>query len=184
LQCSWYCTSTALFVGYFPAAADRVAVSFGSRAPDGTSREAILMMAFVSLERWPSIMPKARSVHSPRKATPADMRIGRLIGAQRRAKGLTQTDLGNALGISFQTLQAYEKGVYRVPGTRLERIAKVLDMSLSDFFEESADRKGEMEILELTRSTAALRLLRAFNALKNRAARYRVLEMVEKMAKK
>ena len=129
-------------------------------------------------------MPKARSAHSPRKATPADVRIGSLIRAQRRAKGLTQTDLGNAVGISFQSLQAYEKGAHRVPGTRLEQIAKALNMSLSDFFEESADRKGEMEILELTRSTAALRLLRAFNALKNRAARYRVLEMVEKMAKK
>jgi transcriptional regulator with XRE-family HTH domain len=129
-------------------------------------------------------MPKGRSAHSPRKATPTDVRIGSLIRAQRRAKGLTQTDLGNAVGISFQSLQAYEKGVNRVSGTRLERIAKALDMSLSDFFEGSADRKGEMEILELTRSAAALRLLRAFNALKNRAARYRVLEMVEKMARK
>jgi transcriptional regulator with XRE-family HTH domain len=129
-------------------------------------------------------MPKTRSAHSPRKATPTDVRIGSLIRAQRRAKGLTQTDLGNVVGVSFPTLQAYEKGVYRVPGTRLEQIAKALDMSLSDFFEESADRKGEMEILKLTRSAAALRLLRAFNALKNRAARYRVLEMVEKMARK
>ena len=93
-------------------------------------------------------------------------------------------DLGSAVGISHQSVQAYEKGVHRVPGTRLEQIAKLLDMSLSDFFERSADRKGEMEILELTRSAAALRLLRAFNALKNRAARYRVLEMVEKMARK
>jgi transcriptional regulator with XRE-family HTH domain len=129
-------------------------------------------------------MPKARSVHSPRKPTPTDVRIGSLIRAQRRAKGLTQTDLGNAVGISSQSLQAYEKGAHRVSGTRLEQIAKLLDMSLSDFFERSADRKGEMEILELTRSAAALRLLRAFNALKNRAARYRVLEMVEKMARK
>jgi len=129
-------------------------------------------------------MPKARSVHSPRKATPTDVWIGSLIRAQRRAKGLTQTDLGNAVGVSFQSLQAYEKGVYRVPGTRLEKIANALDMSLSDFFEESADRKSEMEILELTKSAAALRLLRAFNALKNRAARYRALEMVEKMARK
>jgi hypothetical protein len=66
----------------------------------------------------------------------------------------------------------------------LRKIANALDMSLSDFFEGSADRKSEMEILELTKSAAALRLLRAFNALKNRAARYRVLEMVEKMARK
>jgi len=129
-------------------------------------------------------MRKARSVHSPRKATPTDVRIGSLIRAQRRAKGLTQTDLGNAVGVSFQLLQAYDKGVYRVPGTRLEKIAKALDMSLSDFFEGSADRKSEVEILGLTKSAAALRLLRAFNALKNRVARYRVLEMVEKMARK
>jgi len=129
-------------------------------------------------------MPKARSAHSPRKATPADVRIGSLIRAQRRAKGLTQTDLGNAVGISFQSLQAYEKGVHRVPGTRLEQIAKALNMSLSDFFEGSANRKGEIEILELTKSAPALRLLRAFNAIESRSARYRVLEIVEKMAAK
>jgi transcriptional regulator with XRE-family HTH domain len=129
-------------------------------------------------------MAKARTARNPRKATPTDVRIGSLIRAQRRAKGLTLTDLGNAIGVGQQQVQKYETGLNRVPGTRLEQIAKALDMSLSNFFEGSADRKGEMESLALMRSAAARRLLRAFNAVKSRSARYQVLNMVEKMAGK
>ena len=55
---------------------------------------------------------------------------------------------------------------------------------LSDFFEGSTNRKDELAIFTLVRSAAALRLVRAFNAIKSRSARYRVLEIVEKMAGK
>jgi transcriptional regulator with XRE-family HTH domain len=129
-------------------------------------------------------MRKARTARNPRKATPTDVRIGRLIRAQRRVKGLTLIELADAVGVAHQQLQKYETGLNRVPGTRLVQIAKLLDMPISDFFEGIADRKDEMENLALIRSAPALRLLRAFNALKSRSARYRVLEMVEKMARK
>jgi transcriptional regulator with XRE-family HTH domain len=130
-------------------------------------------------------MPKARNVHSPRKATPADVRIGRLIRAQRRAKGLTLAEFAKAVGVASIQIGEYEKGAVRVATSRLEQIAKVLNMSPSDFFERSAKRKGGLEWLAaLVKNATALRLLRAFNAIKSRSARYRALEIVEKMAGK
>src|ERR1700751_3548635 len=109
-------------------------------------------------------MPKARTVRSPRKATPTDVRIGSLIRAQRRAKGLTQIALADAVGVTSIQIQKYERGVIRVASSRLEKIAKALNMSPLDFF-ESAKPKGEMEAFALLRSAAALRLLRAFTAI-------------------
>ena len=111
------------------------------------------------------------------------MRIGSLIRAQRRAKGLSQTELADAVGVAYTQIQKYERGVLRVASSRLEQIAKALNMSPSDFF-GSAKPKGEIEAFTVLRSAAALRLLRAFNAIKSRAARYRALEIVEKMAGK
>jgi transcriptional regulator with XRE-family HTH domain len=128
-------------------------------------------------------MPKTRTARSPRKATPTDVRIGRLIRAQRRAKGLTQIELADAVGVASIQIQKYEKGVIRVSSSRLEMIAKVLNMSPLDFF-ESAKPKSKTEALALLRSVAALRLLRAFTAIESRSARYRVLGIVEKMAGK
>ena len=97
---------------------------------------------------------------------------------------MSQTELADAVGVTYKQIHKYEKGVNRVPGARLEQIAKVLDMSPSEFFGRSDDPRGEREALALLRSAPALRLLRAFNAIKSRSARYRVLEIVEKMARK
>lgn len=127
-------------------------------------------------------MPRGRS--KARGTTSADVRIGSLIRVQRLSKGLTQTELGNAIGIAFQQVNKYEKGVNRVPGARLEQIAKVLDMSPSDFFKGSSDRKRELESLVLVRNAAALRLLRAFNEIKSWSARNALVEIAEKMAAK
>jgi transcriptional regulator with XRE-family HTH domain len=129
-------------------------------------------------------MSKARAERSQRSTTPTDVRIGSLIRAQRRAKGLSLPDFAKAVGVASRTIEKYEKGINRVASSRLEQIAKVLNMSPSDFFERSDDPKGEFEALALLSSAPALRLLRAFNAIKSRSARYRALEIVEKMAGK
>jgi transcriptional regulator with XRE-family HTH domain len=129
-------------------------------------------------------MRKARTARNPRSATPVDVRIGILIRAQRRSKGLSLNEFADAIGVAYQQIQKYEKGANRVPSGRLEQIAKVLDMSPSDFFEGSGNPKGEPEALALVRSAPALRLLRAFKAIKSRSARYRLLEIAEKMARR
>ena len=116
---------------------------------------------------------------------PPDVRIGSLIRTQRRAKGLSVTEFAKAVGVAPVQIDQYEKGLIRVACSRLEQIAKVLNMSPSDFFERSDNPKGELEWLAaVVRNAPALRLLRAFNAIKSRSTRYQVLEIVEKMVGK
>ena len=73
-----------------------------------------------------------------------DKLVGRNIRVLRLAKGLSQTELADALGITFQQVQKYEKGTNRVGSGRLLKISGVLGVKITDFFERdrSASRYG------------------------------------------
>ncbi|MFC0810392.1 helix-turn-helix domain-containing protein [Ensifer sp. P24N7] len=62
---------------------------------------------------------------------------------QRAILGMSQTRLGEALGITFQQIQKYEKGINRVGASRLSRIAEVLGVSISYFFEDSRPARAD-----------------------------------------
>ena len=81
-------------------------------------------------------MKKAkRKSASPRSANAIDEFIGARMRECRQALGISQADLGNSLGVSFQQIQKYEKGVNRVSAARLFDICKALNVSLSSMFE-------------------------------------------------
>ena len=64
-----------------------------------------------------------------------DIEIGKRLRQARVAAGLTQTELGVQLGISFQQIQKYEKGRNRIGGGRLYRIARMLGVKITYFFD-------------------------------------------------
>ncbi len=64
-----------------------------------------------------------------------DVFVGARIRAQRVALGMSQTDLGNAIGVRFQQVQKYEAGINRVSASRLWAIADVLGVDISYFFD-------------------------------------------------
>jgi transcriptional regulator with XRE-family HTH domain len=70
--------------------------------------------------------------HSPH---PVDRHVGALIRVKRRALGISQSDLADALGVTFQQVQKYERGTNRVSSSKLYEIAHKLDTPLSAFFE-------------------------------------------------
>jgi transcriptional regulator with XRE-family HTH domain len=80
-------------------------------------------------------MKKAKKKVSPRTATAVDTYIGTQIRDRRSALGLTQEALGKKLGVSFQQVQKYEKGVNRVSAARLFEICKALKVPLASMFE-------------------------------------------------
>ena len=86
-----------------------------------------------------------------KSTTSHDVEVGQRIRARRMAKGMSQTELGNLLGVTFQQVQKYEKGVNRVGAGRLVRVAESLDVSVSFFF-GGTDGGGAMLS---TRSTMA-----------------------------
>src|SRR2546429_9780272 len=69
-----------------------------------------------------------------KSTTSHDIEVGQRIRVRRMAQGMSQTELGNLLGVTFQQVQKYEKGVNRVGAGRLVRIGEALDVPVSFFF--------------------------------------------------
>ncbi len=65
-----------------------------------------------------------------------DIEIGKRVRQARVAAGLTQTKLADQLGITFQQVQKYEKGVNRIGGGRLYKIAHILGVKITYFFDD------------------------------------------------
>ena len=80
-------------------------------------------------------MKKAKRKISPRSASAIDRYIGARMREQRLALNVSQAELGEELGVSFQQIQKYESGVNRVSAARLFEICKALNVSLSSMFE-------------------------------------------------
>ena len=64
-----------------------------------------------------------------------DRHVGALIRAKRKAMGISQSELADALGITFQQIQKYERGANRVSSSKLYEIAQKLNAPLTTFFE-------------------------------------------------
>src|SRR5919205_2264926 len=132
--------------------------------------------------------PPAAAPESKRASPPGKKRtteIDRVIGAKLRLRrgelGITQTQLANAIGITFQQVQKYEQGKNRVGGSRLAGIAKALDVPVSYFFEQTPE---EMEAVQgsLLNTRGAVSLLRAYAAIKDRHQRQAMINLARAMA--
>ncbi len=67
---------------------------------------------------------------------PIDVHVGARLRARRTLLGMTQTNLGDALGVSFQQVQKYERGTNRMGSSRLYDLARVLDLPIQYFFDD------------------------------------------------
>jgi transcriptional regulator with XRE-family HTH domain len=112
----------------------------------------------------------AKSVRQAKVPLPADVQIGARIKHRRIVLSMSQSDLGNAVGVTFQQVQKYERGMNRVGGSRLAQVATVLNCPVSYFFEgvenTPADDTMEETIPQLDRAT--LGLLKAYQKLPSR----------------
>jgi transcriptional regulator with XRE-family HTH domain len=115
----------------------------------------------------------------------SDIIIGRNVRLQRLARGLSQTALARALGMTFQQVQRYERGINRIGAGRLTHIAEVLDVPLATLFEgaEPGGQGRPTSLAHLIDDPPSLRLVRAFARVKNRDARNVIVRLVELMAR-
>ena len=82
-------------------------------------------------------MKKAkRKTKSPRTPSTVDKHIGARMRESRLAINMSQSHLGEKLGVTFQQIQKYESGRNRVSAARLFEICKALDLTLSSIFED------------------------------------------------
>ncbi len=70
------------------------------------------------------------------KPHPVDIHVGARVRQRRVLLGMNQTKLGDALGMSFQQVQKYERGTNRISASRLYDLSRVLDVSIEHFFED------------------------------------------------
>lgn len=127
---------------------------------------------------------------------PVDVFVGRKLRERRTLLGLSQDGLGEAVGVTFQQIQKYEKGYNRIGSSRLYEFAKILDTDVSYFFEgmdgvESEDamtKDGEASVLRETSplfehenvgNKEVLTLVRAYNNIADILVRKRVLALVK-----
>lgn len=77
---------------------------------------------------------------------PVDQFVGERLRAERLRNGLSQAQLGLGLNVTFQQVQKYERGTNRVSASMLMRAAKVLGVSISDFFPADGERAGRASV--------------------------------------
>ncbi|HXW26277.1 MAG TPA: helix-turn-helix transcriptional regulator [Xanthobacteraceae bacterium] len=122
---------------------------------------------------------------SPRTPTAVDAIVGRNVRLHRMAKGLTQTVLGDRLGLSFQQVQKYENGVNRIGSGRLVRIARALDVPLAALLDgaDGGERSPAPSALHLIAARRPFRLARAFAAIDEPGLRRSLVALVELTAR-
>lgn len=108
---------------------------------------------------------------------------------QRMVRGFSQTELGKAVGVTFQQVQKYEKDTNRVSSSRLQRIANVLKVAPDFFFEEppakTAGNAGSNEITfidQFISSRDGIALSQAFAQISDAKMRRSIVLLVEQIA--
>ena len=114
---------------------------------------------------------------------PRDIEVGRRVRALRLERNMSLTALADRLGLTFQQVQKYEKGVNRIGAGRLQTIAEIFKVSITDLFADAQPAaQGQQSVYELVDSAAALRLLRAYTRLPNSKLKQALVQMAVAMA--
>ena len=109
---------------------------------------------------------------------PVDVEIGGRIRLRRKVLGVTQAELADHLGVSFQQVQKYERGVNRISASMLLRAAEKLQCSAASLLgEEDADRAAGGDVVDVLREPMAFEMATAFKALTGLKERRAVLGM-------
>ena len=132
------------------------------------------------------------------KAHPVDVHVGARVRQRRTLLAMSQTKLGDAVGLTFQQIQKYERGSNRIGSSRLYEFAKVLDVPVSYFFDEmsastSARSPGRLRGMAEQKPLAfepdpmakreTLELVRAYYRITDPALRKRLFELIKSIAR-
>jgi len=130
-----------------------------------------------------------------RRPNPIDVHVGSRVRFRRTLLGMSQEKLGEKIGLTFQQVQKYEKGINRIGASRLFDLAQVLGVPVQFFFEEApaaessqsaqegfAEKPDESSIVEFLRSREGLELNRAFVRISDAKARRAIVDLVRSLA--
>ena len=124
---------------------------------------------------------------------PTDKHVGARVRMRRMMLSMSQEKLGDALGLTFQQVQKYEKGANRIGASRLQQIANILQVPVAFFFEgapnHDAHPTGSISevpspnyVSDFLATSDGLALTKSFMRIKNPKLRRRIVDLVEQMA--
>ena len=126
-----------------------------------------------------------------KQANPVDAHVGHRVRLRRMLVGMSQERLGELLGLTFQQVQKYEKGINRIGAGRLFEVAGILGVPISFFYEDAesgattngfAEEKEPPPVMEFLSSGDGLQLSLAFMRIKNAKVRRRLVDLVRSLA--
>jgi transcriptional regulator with XRE-family HTH domain len=129
---------------------------------------------------------------STKAPNPVDKYVGSRVRMRRIMLGMSQEKLGEALGLTFQQVQKYEKGTNRVGASRIQQISEILQVPVSFLFEggPSGIASGEnfsegtspAYVSDFLATSEGLALTRAFTRITDAKLRRSIVDMVEQIA--
>jgi len=129
--------------------------------------------------------PNVRELAVKRSPNSIDKHVGSRVRLRRTSLGVTQEKLAEALGLTFQQVQKYEKGINRIGAGRLQTISRILDAPLSYFYDGSpaaANGFGETQqvdaVTEIILTAEGVQLVRAFTSIEDARLRKSILDVV------
>jgi transcriptional regulator with XRE-family HTH domain len=128
------------------------------------------------------------------KPNPTDVHVGSRVRLRRTLLGMSQEKLGEAIGLTFQQVQKYERGANRVGASRLYDLSRVLDVPVAFFFEEMAPSSAEGGALSAHEPSErsgndpmvkreTLELVRAYYKIPDAQVRRRLFDLAKALAK-
>jgi transcriptional regulator with XRE-family HTH domain len=123
-----------------------------------------------------------------RKTTSLDVLIGSRLRAHRLSRDLSQEELAESLGISFQQIQKYEKGSNRISASRLKEITDILQVPIATWFAEqkpSSKKAAEGgDAHAFITNVRAMRLLKSFSQIEDARTQNLIVDLCEKLVDK
>ncbi|MCL4765574.1 MAG: helix-turn-helix transcriptional regulator [Hyphomicrobiaceae bacterium] len=132
-----------------------------------------------------------------RRANPLDLHVGSRVRLQRMLLGMSQEKLGEQLGLTFQQIQKYEKGINRIGASRLFELARVLGVSVQFFYDEVpgpasdhrsaaaagfAERPADRYVVDFLSSREGIELNKAFVRIADAKVRRSIVDLVRVLA--
>jgi transcriptional regulator with XRE-family HTH domain len=134
-------------------------------------------------------------VASKRIPNPIDQYVGARIRMRRIMLGMSQERLGDAIGLTFQQVQKYEKGINRIGASRLQQVGHILNVPVEFFFEGAPNQTNGLPdidgfgegvtasyVTEFMSTNEGIHLMQAFLRIKDVKIRRRIVDLIEVMS--
>ncbi|MFT4075090.1 MAG: helix-turn-helix transcriptional regulator [Asticcacaulis sp.] len=120
---------------------------------------------------------------------PVDLHVGSRVRLRRKLLGLSQEALGNALGLTFQQVQKYERGANRISASKLHEMARFLKVPVPYFFEGVGGEEdgfvesdSERSVHDFLATVEGVELAEAFPRIRSASRRRKLLELVKALS--